>query len=313
MLEEAVKKIVGKSSHRIVKSARQSNYSIENSLSPDNPVPDKMFEQKHSESSDQRILHTWHKKRRGKSVIEFPGSCTEPEVSNAKKIPDKRKISSENLGMEYMEYAVTVTSYWDEEFMQKFSTKNYLLEIQCQLQDIYCKRKLFASLGRERLLEMNMEAPLVQLDKPLSAERTQTSWLPAVSDSSSLTFSPPIPLPTPILDPLQYLRKVFPKVEAENPHQLRKENIPPAKHLDVGPRQQAHDNFQQHGQDRRTSASLELHSTLPLLPEHTLKHGTIDPSASDEMYRVVSLYVPCKFSLSMDTADVNFKYYPHTF
>jgi hypothetical protein len=122
----------------------------------------------------------------------------------------------------------------------------------------------------------------------VSAEQEQTSWLPAVSDSPSLTFSPPIPLPIPILDPLQYLRKVFPKAEAENPHQLQKENILPAQHLEVGPRQQAHGDFQQQGQDCCTSASLELHSTLPLLPEHTLSHNTLDPGAPDEMYRVSS-------------------------
>lgn len=29
--------------------------------------------------------------------------------------------------------------------------------------------------------------------------------------------------------------------------------------------------------------------------------------------QAAGLYVPCKFSISMDTADVNFKYYPHTF
>jgi hypothetical protein len=68
-------------------------------------------------------------------VIDFPGTCTDPKVANAKKIPHKRKISSENLSMEYMEYAVTVTSYWDEEFVQKFSTKSkslHLVLLSCQ-------------------------------------------------------------------------------------------------------------------------------------------------------------------------------------
>jgi hypothetical protein len=57
-------------------------------------------------------------------VIEFPGTCTDPKIANAKKIPEKKKISSENIVMEYMEYAVAVTSYCDEEFVQKFSTKS---------------------------------------------------------------------------------------------------------------------------------------------------------------------------------------------
>jgi hypothetical protein len=68
-------------------------------------------------------------------VIEFQGTCTDPKVSNAKKIPNKRKISSENLALEYMEYAVTVTSYWDEEFVQKFSTRSkslLLVLLSCQ-------------------------------------------------------------------------------------------------------------------------------------------------------------------------------------
>jgi hypothetical protein len=83
-----------------------------------------------------RIRHTWHKKNgRVKSTIDFPGTCTDPKVANAKNIPDKRKISSENLAMEYMEYAVTVTSYWDEEFVQKFSTRSkslHLVPLSCQ-------------------------------------------------------------------------------------------------------------------------------------------------------------------------------------
>lgn len=68
-------------------------------------------------------------------MIEFPGTYTDPKVSNAKKIPDKRKISSENVSVEYMEYAVTVTSYWDKEFVQKFSTKSkslHLVLLSCQ-------------------------------------------------------------------------------------------------------------------------------------------------------------------------------------
>lgn len=78
-------------------------------------------------------------------MIEFPGSCTEPEVSNAKKIPDKRKISSENSGMEYMEYAVTVTSYWDEEFMQKFSTKSKSLHLVLSVKELI--QMLFTSVA----------------------------------------------------------------------------------------------------------------------------------------------------------------------
>jgi hypothetical protein len=34
---------------------------------------------------------------------------------------------------------------------------------------------------------------------------------------------------------------------------------------------------------------------------------------SENVLQAASLYVPCKFSLSTDTDDVNFKYYPHTF
>jgi hypothetical protein len=57
-------------------------------------------------------------------VIEFPGTSTDPNIANAKDIQEKSKISSENLVMEYMEYAVAVTSYCNEEFVQKFSTKS---------------------------------------------------------------------------------------------------------------------------------------------------------------------------------------------
>jgi hypothetical protein len=57
-------------------------------------------------------------------VTEFPGACADPKIANAKKIPEKRKISSESLMMEYTEYAVAVTSYYDEKFVQKFSTKS---------------------------------------------------------------------------------------------------------------------------------------------------------------------------------------------
>jgi hypothetical protein len=70
-----------------------------------------------------------------KSVTEFPGTCTDSKAANAKKIPEERNTSSENLVMEYMEYAVAVTSYWDEEFVQKFSTKSKSLHqvlVSCQ-------------------------------------------------------------------------------------------------------------------------------------------------------------------------------------
>jgi hypothetical protein len=90
-------------------------------------------------------------------------------------------------------------------------------------------------------------------------------------------------MPTPILDPLQYLRKVFPKVEAANPHQLQKESIHFARHSEGGPRQQ--------GQDCRTSASSELHSTLSVLPEHALAHSTLDPGAADKKYRVGTPFI----------------------
>jgi hypothetical protein len=64
-----------------------------------------------------RILHTQHKKKgQFKNVAEFPGTSKNPEVANAK--------NTENRGMEYMEYAVAVTSHWDKEFVHKFSTKS---------------------------------------------------------------------------------------------------------------------------------------------------------------------------------------------
>jgi hypothetical protein len=60
-------------------------------------------------------------------VSEFPDTCTNSKIANDKKIPEKKKASSESLVMEYMEYAVAVTSYCDEEFVKKFSTKSKLL------------------------------------------------------------------------------------------------------------------------------------------------------------------------------------------
>lgn len=34
---------------------------------------------------------------------------------------------------------------------------------------------------------------------------------------------------------------------------------------------------------------------------------------SENVLQAAGLYVPCEFSLSMDTDEVDFKYYPHTF
>jgi hypothetical protein len=79
---------------------------------------------------------------------------------------------------------------------------------------------------------------------------------------------------------------VLPKVISDNSHRLRNENIILARHSEVCPRQQAHDNFQQQNQDSRTSASFEPHSTLPLLPEQILGHSILEPGAPDKMYRV---------------------------
>jgi hypothetical protein len=70
------------------------------------------------------ILHTQHKKKgQMKNVVEFPGTSTNPKVANAKNTED-RNIYSENPMMEYMEYAVAVTSHWNKEFVKKFSTKS---------------------------------------------------------------------------------------------------------------------------------------------------------------------------------------------
>jgi hypothetical protein len=62
------------------------------------------------------------KKRQMKNVVEFLGPSKNPKVAKVKKTEDRNK-SSENPVMEYMEYAVTVTSHWDKEFVKKFSTK----------------------------------------------------------------------------------------------------------------------------------------------------------------------------------------------
>ncbi|XP_021935891.1 uncharacterized protein LOC110837744 [Zootermopsis nevadensis] len=321
MLEEALKKIVGKSSSRIVHSGRRSDYNIEDSLSPDDPAPEQTFGQRRSEGNAQRVaprvIPTQHnKKRQLKNKAEFTRTCTGFKAAKAKMISDDRNVLLETPAVEYKEYAVAVASYWDKEFVQKFSTKNYLLETQRQLQEVFYKRKLLASHGREKLVNMDVEASVVQHKKPSSAEQEQMPLSPVLSDGLSLTFSPPIPPVTPILDPLQYLRKVFPKAENEGLQLFENENVPPqcllTQHTEVGPRQQTHDNLQQYSHARSTSVSLEPYSTLPLVSSHKLG-TTYDPIASDNMYRAAGLYVPCKFSLSMDTDEVDFKYYPHTF
>lgn len=58
-----------------------------------------------------------------KNVVEFPGTSKNPKVAKVKNNEDRNK-STENSVMEYMEYAVAVTSHWDKEFVKKFSTKS---------------------------------------------------------------------------------------------------------------------------------------------------------------------------------------------
>jgi hypothetical protein len=123
----------------------------------------------------------------------------------------------------------------------------------------------------------------------VSAEQEQISRSPLLSDSPSVIFSPQIPPPTPILDPLQYLRKVFPKSEDKTSHLLQK-NIPseyfPAQYSEVGLRQEMLDNIQQCGHDGNKSTSLEPYSTISLLPLNTLNAHMFDPGAPMKIYRV---------------------------
>ena len=127
-----------------------------------------------------------------------------------------------------------------------------------------------------------------QLDEV--AEQGQISQSPLLSDSPPVIFSPQIPPPTPVLDPLQYLRKVFPISEDKTPHPLQKKNITseylPTKHSEVGLRQQMLDNIQHCGHDGNKSTSLEPYSTIPLLPSHMLHANTFDPDAQIKIYRV---------------------------
>jgi len=124
----------------------------------------------------------------------------------------------------------------------------------------------------------------------VSAEQEQISHSPLLSDSPPVIFSPQIPPPTPILDPLQYLRKVFPISEDKTPHHLQKKNITseyfPAKHSEVGFRQQILDNIHQCDHDGNKSTSLEPYSTVPLLPSHMPHADTFDPGAQIKIYRV---------------------------
>jgi hypothetical protein len=70
------------------------------------------------------ILQNQHKKKgQMKNVAEFPGTSKNPKVTKVKNNEDRNK-STENPVMEYMEYAVAVTSHWDKEFVKKFSTKS---------------------------------------------------------------------------------------------------------------------------------------------------------------------------------------------
>lgn len=132
---------------------------------------------------------------------------------------------------------------------------------------------------------------------------------PVLSDGLSLTFSPPIPPVTPILDPLQYLRKVFPKAENEGLQLF--ENVPPqcllTQHTEVGPRQQTRDNLQQYSHFRSTSVSLEPYSTLPLVSSHKLG-TTYDPIASDNMYRVSTPVLRKQLQISVETVKFDPQY-----
>jgi hypothetical protein len=83
-----------------------------------------------------RVIPAQHKKKgQVKSVEEFTRTCTDRKAANAKKISGERNLLLENPAMEYKEYAVAVTSFWDKEFMQKFSTKSKSLvpvAVSCQ-------------------------------------------------------------------------------------------------------------------------------------------------------------------------------------
>jgi hypothetical protein len=124
----------------------------------------------------------------------------------------------------------------------------------------------------------------------VSAEQEQISHSPLPSDSPPVIFSPQIPPPTPILDPLQYLRKVFPISEDKTPHLLKKKSVTsedlPAKLSEVDLTQKMLDNIQHCGHDGNKSTSTEPYSTIPLLPSHMLHANMFDPGAQIKIYKV---------------------------
>jgi hypothetical protein len=61
-----------------------------------------------------------------KSMAQFTRTCRDPKAAHIKKVSD-RTVLLENPAVECKEYAIAVTSYWDKEFMKKFSTKSTLL------------------------------------------------------------------------------------------------------------------------------------------------------------------------------------------
>jgi hypothetical protein len=139
----------------------------------------------------------------------------------------------------------------------------------------------------------------------VSAAREQMSFSPVLSDCLSSTFSPPIPPLTPILDPLEYLKKVFPRAEDEGLDMLQNGDVPPeclhAQHSEVDHRQQMHDNLQQCSHANSTSASCDPYSTLPLLSPDVLHTITFDPVASDSMYGVSMSVLRKQLLISVNT------------
>jgi hypothetical protein len=75
-----------------------------------------------------RVIPTQHKKKEQvKNATECTGTCTGCKTANAKKTCHVRNLLQENPEMEYKEYAVAVASFWDKEFMQKFSSRSKAL------------------------------------------------------------------------------------------------------------------------------------------------------------------------------------------
>jgi hypothetical protein len=75
-----------------------------------------------------RVISNQHKKKgQMKSMAQFTRTCRDPKAAHIKKVSNRRTVLLENPSVEYKEYAIAVTSYWDKEFMKKFSTKSMLL------------------------------------------------------------------------------------------------------------------------------------------------------------------------------------------